>query len=141
MKTLFLRGILLIVTLLKKLQGIFVNFHEWIFKRKELQKFKTQANLLEGEVEILDQSRQELTQKVFLLINGQAVNLTQPEREMIKKAIEYKDFKEWIETPVTLAHYRMTWRSLKEKITISIIEEVDLAEKEDDETKAGDNEG
>lgn len=125
--------------MIKKIKRIFINFHEWIFKRKELLKFKTQANLLEGEVEILEQARKELTEKVMLLTNGQAVNLTQPERGMILAAIKSPPFKNWIELPQTKAHVRATWRSLKEKITISIVEEVDLAEQEDDETKAGDN--
>lgn len=123
----------------KKIKRFLRDLWEKIFKRKELQKFKTQASLLEGEVEILDQSRQELTQKVLLLINGVAVNLTQPERQMIKDAIEYAPFREAIELPETKAHIRITWRSLREKITISIMEEVDLAEQEDNETKAGDN--
>lgn len=129
MKTLFLKGILFLVILLKKLQRIFINFHEWIFKRKELLKYKTCAGLLEGEVETLGEIKR-------LLTSGESVNLTWNEKGMILNAIEYVPFKEGIELPETKAQTRITWRELREKIKLHMKEDM---VKEDDETKGADD--
>lgn len=121
---------------LKRLIGDLI---EKIFKRKELQKFKTQASLLEKEVEEQEDELKDRSEVICLLTSGMTMNLTQPERYMIRDAIKYVPFKEAIELPATKAHIRMTWRSLEEKITRSLRKEVNIEAKEDDETKAGDN--
>lgn len=153
MKTIFLKVILSVVILLKKLQRIFINFHEWIFKRKELQQSKTMASLLEQEADLMASTikiKSEQIEKgeaiLNMLYSGDAVRLTHNEKGMILDAIEYVPFKEGIELPETKAQVRITWRELREKIKLHlkadpVVEKMDITPeaepeaKEDDDTK------
>lgn len=136
--------------MIKKIKRIFINFHEWIFKRKELLKFKTQANLLEKEVDGKTKEIEAGNEVLEMLYAGVAVRLTHQEKRMIIDAIEYVPFREAIELPETKAYIRITWRGLREKIRrhlkwdpspaeIGEAPKRELEAKEGDETKAGDN--
>lgn len=121
--------------MIKKARRFIGDLIEKIFKRKELLKFKTSADLLEKEVGKLEKAEKEMSETICLLTSGQTMNLTQNERRMILWALDLQYFKDIIQLPQTKAHFRITYRELREQITRSLVKEVDLAEKEDDETK------
>jgi len=125
--------------MIKKVKRFFGDLWEKIFKRMELHNIKLEASFLKDKVGELEKAEKEMSETICLLTSGMTMNLTQPERHMIRDAMKYVPFKEAIELPETKAHIRMTWRSLEEKITRSLVEEVNSEIEGDDETKAGDN--
>jgi len=112
----------------KKIMKFFGDLIEKIFKRKELQKFKTQADLLEKEVEEKESIIKGQASQIRILKSGETMQITQLERRMILKAIQFPAFKGWIEDPVTKAIDRIVWRGLRDKIKLHI-------KQEDNETK------
>lgn len=122
----------------------FTGLIEKIFRRKALLKYKTSAGLLEDDVDEKDRL-------IELLTSGYVVHLNHQETLMILLAIEYKNFREKVEAPLTKAIVRRTWRSLREKIKLHIKEDPVVDEireapesepevKEDDETREAKNE-
>jgi len=116
----------------KKIKRFIGDLIEKIFKRKELLKFKTQADLLEKEVEEKVNIIKGQAEIISKITTGKYVHLTQYEKRMILTAIENPAFKDWLETPATKAQDRITWRDLREKMKLHLKEE-------NDETRAGDN--
>ena len=125
--------------IMDKLRLFFTGLLEKIFRRKALLKYKTSAGLLEDDVDEKDRLIQ-------LLTSGYVVHLNHQEALMILLAIEYKNFREMVEQPLTKAIVRRTWRGLREKIKLYLKEDPVVAEireapevepevKEDDETK------
>lgn len=82
---------------------------EKIFKRKELADLKKDV--------------QEKERLITLATSGYVVHLAQHERRMILKAIQAPTFRELIEAPATKAYARTVYRSLREKIKLSIWKE------------------
>ena len=119
-------------SMIKKTKRFLGDLWEKIFKRKELQKFKTQADLLEKEVEEKESIIEGQASQLRLLKSGDAVSLTHHEVGMIINAIEHKPFRDIIELPVTKAQTRIIWRDLRRKLKLHLKEE---PVKEDDETK------
>lgn len=112
---------------------------EKIFRRKELAKYKSSAEILEKEVE-------EKAEEIGILTSGESIRLTQHEKRMVLLAIEEKPFRVQIELPITKAHIRVIYRELREKIKLHLKEDPVVDEireapekepevKEDEETK------
>ena len=115
--------------LIKEIYTVFVNFHEKIFKRKELLKYKTSAALLEQERDILEGTNRFLT-------TGNSMNLTQLERRMILNAIESEVWWAGYHLPPYKAHPRIMRKEIRGKFKLSIKKEDEV--QEDDETKGAD---
>lgn len=108
-------------------KNMFENLWEKIFRRKELQKYRTSADLLEQERGILEETNR-------LLMSGYVIHLNQQETMMIQWAIEHGPFRKMIEEPKTKAIVRRTWRDLREKIKLHLKADHEPI-KDDDETK------
>lgn len=98
------------------------NLIEKIFKRKELEKYKNSASILEKEVEEKASIIAKQDLQLIVLKSGQNINLTHNEKGMILNAIEHIPFREFIELPETKAILRITWRNLQEKIKLHLKE-------------------
>lgn len=105
---------------------MFRDLWEKIFRRKELQLYKTDIDLLEKERDILEETNR-------LLTSGHTIHLNQQETMMVEWAIEHGDFRKMIEEPKTKAIVRRTWRNLREKVKLHLKKDRE-PEKDDDDT-------